>query len=61
MRTSDDTISLLPYVDAALLIVAAGATTVAEVDECEQQISSLEKLLGIVMNKVETSTKDYYY
>ena len=61
MRTGDDALSFLPRVDAALLIAAAGASTVAEIDECEQQISHLEKFLGIVMNKAETSTKDYYY
>ena len=61
MQTSDDVLALLPRVDAALLVVAAGATTATELDECEQQISQLEKLLGIVINKSESDTSDYYY
>ena len=61
MRSSDDTLAFLPSVDAALLVVAAGTTTVADVDECEQQIAQLDKYVGIVMNKTEAAAKDYYY
>ena len=61
MRSSDDTLAFLPSVDAALLVVAAGTTTVADVDECEQQIAQLDKYVGIVMNKTEDAAKDYYY
>ena len=61
MRSSDDALAFLPSVDAALLVVAAGTTTVADVDECEQQIAQLEKYVGIVMNKTEAAAKDYYY
>ncbi|MET1414861.1 CpsD/CapB family tyrosine-protein kinase [Roseibium sp. HPY-6] len=62
MRSSDDALGFLPRVDTSLLVVAAGMTTTAEVDECELQISELEKLLGIVLNKCETvKSEDYYY
>ena len=61
MRSSDDALAFLPSVDAALLVVAAGTTTVADVDECEQQIAQLDKYVGIVMNKTEAAAKDYYY
>ena len=61
MRTSDDALAFLPRVDAALLVVAAGTTTVTEVDECERQISHLEKLLGVVLNKTESRSEEYYY
>lgn len=61
MQTCDDALSFLPRIDAALLVVAAGATTAQEVDECEQQIGVLEKLLGIVLNKSDSPTEDYYY
>ncbi|MBN9669882.1 CpsD/CapB family tyrosine-protein kinase [Roseibium aggregatum] len=62
MRSSDDALAFLPRVDTALLVVAAGTTTTTEVDECELQISELDKLLGLVLNKCENaSTEEYYY
>lgn len=61
MRTTDDALSFLPHADASLLVVAAGMTTVPEVDECEQQIAQLDKFVGIVMNKAEDAAKEYYY
>ena len=61
MRSSDDALSLIPTIDATLLVVAAGKSTVAEIDESERQISQFEKLLGIVLNKAESKIKDYYY
>jgi capsular exopolysaccharide synthesis family protein len=61
MRSSDDAVAFLPKIDAALLVVAAGVTTVSELDECEYQLSNLDKLLGIVINKSGRDTRDYYY
>lgn len=62
MRSGDDALGFLPRVDSALLVVAAGTTTTAEVDECEFQMSELDKLLGVVLNKCEDSnSEDYYY
>lgn len=62
MKSSDDALGFLPRVDTSLLVVASGTTTTAEVDECELQISELDKLLGIVLNKCEDAqTEDYYY
>jgi Mrp family chromosome partitioning ATPase len=63
MRSSDDALAFLPKIDAALLVVAAGQTTVSEVDECERQLSEQGKVLGVVLNKSEVSPKDYsnYY
>ncbi|WP_420336503.1 CpsD/CapB family tyrosine-protein kinase [Roseibium sp.] len=62
MKSSDDALGFLPRVDTSLLVVASGTTTTEEVDECELQISELDKLLGIVLNKCEdTQTEDYYY
>jgi len=60
MRSSDDALAFLPQVDASLLVVASGTTTVADVDECEQQISQLDKYVGIVMNKTDDAANDYY-
>ncbi|WP_434052573.1 MAG: CpsD/CapB family tyrosine-protein kinase [Roseibium sp.] len=62
MKSSDDALGFLPRVDTSLLVVASGTTTTKEVDECEIQISELDKLLGIVLNKCEDAqTEDYYY
>lgn len=62
MKSSDDALGFLPRVDTSLLVVASGTTTTDEVDECELQISELDKLLGIVLNKCEDAqTEDYYY
>lgn len=60
MLNCDDVLALLPQIDAALLVVAQGATTGNELNECEQQISQLDKLLGIVMNKSRSDVRDYY-
>ena len=61
MRTSDDALAVMPKIDAALLVAAAGTTTALDLDECEQQISKFEKLLGVVLNKSENAADDYYY
>lgn len=62
MKSSDDALGFLPRADTSLLVVASGTTTTKEVDECEMQISELDKLLGIVLNKCEDAqTEDYYY
>ena len=61
MGASDDVLALLPRIDAALLVAAAGQTTVTEIDNCEQQISQHGRFVGVVLNKAEIETKDYYY
>lgn len=61
MRSSDDALGVLPLLDAALLVLGAGMSTVADADECERQISDQGKLLGIVMNRSNEVTKEYYY
>ena len=60
MVNCDDVLAFLPRIDAALLVVAAGTTTRPELTECEHQISQVDKLLGIVMNKSGSNAADYY-
>ena len=60
MTIDDDALAFLPKVDATLLVVAAGVTTAAQVDECERQISQTQKLLGVVLNKCEGRMEEYY-
>jgi len=61
MLSCDDALVFLPRVDSSLLVVAAGTTKVPEIDECETQISNLDKFMGVVMNKTEDTPKEYYY
>lgn len=61
MRNSDDALGFLPRIDTSLLVVASGTTTTTEVDECELQISELDKLLGIVLNKCDDVKSEAYY
>lgn len=60
MGVGDDVIAFLPQIDAALLVAAAGQTTIAEIDGCEQQISQNGKFIGVVLNKAKIESKDYY-
>lgn len=61
MGASDDVLAFLPRIDAAMLVAAAGQSSVAEIDSCEQQISQHGRFVGVVLNKAEIETKDYYY
>lgn len=60
LRTSDDALAFLPQIDAALLVVAAGTSTVSEIDECEKQINPLVEFVGVVLNKSEADSQEYY-
>lgn len=61
MLNCDDVQAFLPRVDAVLLVIAAGTTTGPELSECEHQISQSDKLLGVVMNKSGSNSRDYYH
>ena len=61
MRSNDDALAFFPNTDAVLLVVGAGVSTAAEVAECEGQISQVDKLLGLVLNKCESRADDYAY
>jgi protein-tyrosine kinase len=61
LLVTDDAIGFIPSVDAVLLVVAAGTTTAAELDECERQISGLGKYVGVILNKADTRSEKYKY
>jgi len=61
MGGGDDALAFLPRLDTVLLVAAAGQTTVAQIDECEQQLVEREKFFGLVLNKAEAAGRDYYY
>jgi len=60
MLSSDDAIAFLPRVDCSLLVVAAGETTAAEIRECERQARAAGNFLGVVLNKAQTESTEYY-
>lgn len=60
MLASDDVISFLQHVDCALLIAAAGTSTVREIDECEKQLSDLTNVAGVILNKYDLKSESYY-
>ena len=51
LMASDDNFGFLHNVDAALLIVAAEKTSMAQIDVAERHIAELTNVMGIVLNK----------
>jgi Mrp family chromosome partitioning ATPase len=61
MLATDDVIATLPNVDAALLVVAAEASSLREVDLCERILAERSKVLGVVLNKCRFLPDQYGY
>ena len=61
MQTGDDAIAFLEKTDCALLVAAAGTTTMAQVDHCERDIAAHTNVLGVVLNKCRYLDKDQSY
>lgn len=61
LLVSDDAMAFIGHVDCALLVAAAGDTTVAEVDRCERELAEQTNVLGIVLNKCRDAGPDYGY
>jgi len=59
MLVSDDCIGFLPNVDVVMLVIAAEATTTAEIDVCERELTEQSKLLGVVLNKCRYKPEQY--
>ena len=57
---ADDVIALLPQLDCLLLVVAAGETTPAEIEECDRLLSAANSV-DIVLNKSDEADHSYYY
>ena len=51
LLASDDAMAVMGQVDCVLLVVAAGTTTVKEVDFAEADLSAQTNVLGVVLNK----------
>ena len=61
MMVSDDVMAFVGQTDCALLVAAAGTTTISQIDTCERDLASQTNMLGIVMNKVRYREADAGY
>lgn len=63
-QVGDDVMAFARWVDCVLIVAAAGATTIVEVDQCERELASQTNVLGVVLNKCRYLDKhqsyDYY-
>lgn len=56
----DDVIAFLNNVDCVLLVVGAGQTTVAQIEDCERMLSDSGKFIGVLLNKCEQDAYEEY-
>ena len=61
LLATDDTMSLLKFVDCALIIAAAEKTTTSEVDNVEKEIAEQTNVLGVVLNRCNYMDDEYGY
>jgi len=61
LLVSDDTLGFLDQVDCVLLVAEAEATTIDEIDNCEQELAARSNVLGVVLNKCRYMGKGYGY
>jgi Mrp family chromosome partitioning ATPase len=61
MLVNDDVSAFLPNVDCVILVVAAEATSIAEIDLCESTLGKESNVLGVVLNKCEFLPEKYGY
>ena len=59
MLIGDDVISILPRMDAVLLVTGVGTTSVADIKECQKHLKR-SNLIRVVVNKVTDSADDYH-
>jgi Mrp family chromosome partitioning ATPase len=59
MLLGDDVITILPHMDAVLLIAGVGQTTTADIKECQKHLKATP-VLRVVVNKVTETTDSYY-
>lgn len=61
MMAGDDAIAFLHNVDCAMLVAAAGSSTVSQVDACERDIAAHTNVLGVTLNKCRYLDRDQSY
>jgi protein-tyrosine kinase len=55
-----DTLALAPFMDHILLVVQAGKTSMSDVNRALQLLPK-DKVLGIALNRMDTSSNTHYY
>lgn len=60
MLIGDDVIAILPRMEAVLLVAGVGATSVAEIKDCQKHLRH-SKLVRVVVNKVTDKLENYGY
>ena len=58
---SDDAMAVMGQMDAALIVAAAGSTTIKEIDRCEREIATQTNVIGVILNKCRYMERDYGY
>jgi Mrp family chromosome partitioning ATPase len=61
MLVNDDALAFLPNVDCVILVVAAEASTLGEIEICERTLKQECNLLGVVLNKCQYDPGKYGY
>ena len=59
MLMGDDVISILPRMDAALLVAAVGSTSVSDIKECQKHLQRTP-VVRVVVNKATETAGSYY-
>jgi protein-tyrosine kinase len=59
MLATDDFLSVLPQLDAVLLVGAVGISTVSDIEHCKRHLQSAN-IVRVVLNKVPESNRAYY-
>jgi protein-tyrosine kinase len=55
----DDVISILPQMDAVLLIAGVGSSSIADIKECRKHLAN-KPVVRVVVNRVTDKTDEYY-
>lgn len=59
--TSDDTIGVLEFCDAAIIVAAAEQSSIEELDVTEAEVSNVSDVIGVVLNKCRYASNNYDY
>lgn len=61
MLVSDDAMAFVGQVDAVLLVAAAEATSIKQIDSCERDLAGQTNVMGVILNKCRYTGPDYGY
>ena len=61
MLAGDDVMAFVSQLDCVLIVAAAEATTIKQIDACERDLASQTNVLGVVLNKCRYMSNDENY